>query len=154
MRWSEIDGDLWTMPKERYKTGRANAVPLTPTMQTILEAIPRTADFVFTTTGRTPISGFSNAKEALDRRSGVTGWRFHDLRRTARSLMSRVGVPSDIAERVLGHAISGVAGVYGRHNYLEEKREALLALEAEIRRIVGRNEALASPGSRNGAPAM
>ncbi len=154
MRWSEINGDVWTMPKERYKTGRANAVPLTPTMRTILEAIPRTADYVFTTTGRTPISGFSNAKEALDRRSGVTGWRFHDLRRTARSLMSRAGVPSDNAERVLGHAIPGIAGVYDRHNYLEEKRQALLALEAEIRRIIGSDEGLSWPSRGNAVVGM
>jgi integrase len=91
---------------------------------------------VFTTTGRTPISGFSKAKAAIDRASGVTGWRLHDLRRTARSLMSRTGVSSEIAERVLGHAIPGVAGVYDRHSYVSEKRDALLKLAAEIARIV------------------
>jgi integrase len=137
MRWSEIEGSLWTMPKERYKTGRSNTVPLTGAVQEILTAIRRTSGFVFTTTGRTPISGFSNAKEILDRTSGVAAWRFHDLRRTARSLMSRAGVASDIAERVLGHAILGVAGVYDRHSYIAEKRDALAKLAMIIANIVG-----------------
>jgi integrase len=136
MRWSEIEGDLWTMPKERYKSGRANAVPLTPAVLGILSGIPRTGEFVFTTTGRTPISGFSKAKAAIDRVSGVTGWRLHDLRRTARSLMSRTGVSSDIAERVLGHTIPGVAGVYDRHSYVPEKSEALEKLSQAIAKIV------------------
>jgi integrase len=130
MRWSEIKGDLWTMPKERYKTGRSNSVPLTPAVLEILAELPRTGDLVFTTTGTTPISGFSKAKEILDQKSGVMGWRFHDLRRTARSLMSRAGVANDIAERVLGHVIPGVAGVYDRHSYLDEKRRTLEALQS------------------------
>jgi len=91
MRWSEIDGDVWVIPRERYKNGKANAVPLSEPVQRILGSIPRTSEYVFTTTGRSPISGFSKAKAAMDRASGVTGWRLHDLRRTARSLMSRAG---------------------------------------------------------------
>jgi integrase len=137
MQWSEIEGDLWTTPKERYKTGRSNTVPVTPAVQGILASIPRTSEFVFTTTGRTPISGFSKAKEILDRTSGVAEWRFHDLRRTARSLMSRAGVASDIAERVLGHTIPGVAGVYDRHSYVAEKRDALAKLATIITDLVG-----------------
>ncbi|MFC1458062.1 tyrosine-type recombinase/integrase [Microvirga arabica] len=136
MRWSEIDGDLWTIPRERYKNGRANTVPLTEQVQSILASLPRSGDYVFTTTGRAPISGFSKAKAAIDRACGVTGWRLHDLRRTARSLMSRTGVSSEIAERVLGHAMTGVAGVYDRHGYVSEKRDALQKLAAQIGRIV------------------
>ena len=138
MRWSEIVGDLWTIPRERYKTGRANVVPLTAPVLQILGAVPRAGPFVFSTTGRTPISGFSNAKEALDLRSGVTGWRLHDLRRTARSLMSQAGVRGEIAERVLGHAIPGVAGVYDRHSYVQEKRSALSKLAGVVDSIVTR----------------
>jgi integrase len=137
MRWSEIDGDLWVIPRERYKNGRANTVPLSDPVQRILSALPRSGEYVFTTTGRTPISGFSKAKAMIDRASGLTGWRLHDLRRTARSLMSRVGISSDIAERVIGHKIPGVAGVYDRHGYVPEKSDALEKLSAEITRIVG-----------------
>jgi integrase len=63
-------------------------------------------------------------------------WVLHDLRRAARSLMSRAGVASDIAERVLGHVIPGVRGVYDRHAYEAEKREALDALAALVDRIL------------------
>ena len=59
-------------------------------------------------------------------------WVVHDLRRTARSLMSRAGVRPDIAERVLGHAISGVEGIYDRHDYRAEKAEALAKLAALV----------------------
>ena len=63
-------------------------------------------------------------------------WTLHDLRRTARSLMSRAGVPRDHAERVLGHAIAGVEGVYDRHAYEDEKADALDKLAQLIDRIV------------------
>ena len=63
-------------------------------------------------------------------------WVIHDLRRTARSLLSKVGVSSEIAERVLGHTIKGVEGVYNRHAYTEEKAEALNKLAALVERII------------------
>ena len=66
----------------------------------------------------------------------ATDWTLHDLRRTARSLMSRAGVRPDIAERVLGHAIKGVEGVYDRHSYREEKAHALKALANLIENIL------------------
>ena len=66
------------------------------------------SDLVFTHDGKRPVGGFSKFKARLDRDSGVTGWRLHDLRRTARSLMSRAGVPADHAERCLGHVIGNV----------------------------------------------
>ena len=63
-------------------------------------------------------------------------WTVHDVRRTCKTLMSRAGVRPDISERVLGHVIPGVEGVYDRWNYLSEKKEALEKLEAMIKRIV------------------
>ena len=79
---------------------------------------------------------FARRKEALDAASGVANWTIHDLRRTARSLMSRAGVQPDIAERVLGHAVAGVEGIYDRHHYDDEKADALRRLAALIERIV------------------
>ena len=64
------------------------------------------------------------------------GWTVHDLRRTARSLMSRAGVRPDIAERVLGHTIKGVEGIYDRHSYGTEKAHALTALAGLIENIL------------------
>ncbi|MEI8152775.1 MAG: hypothetical protein WCG92_14390, partial [Hyphomicrobiales bacterium] len=123
------------IPAARYKTKRANVVPLPEVASAIIAGLPKVGDFLFTTSGTTPFSGFSKAKAWLDEKSGVTNWRLHDIRRTSRTLMVRAGVRPDIAERVLGHAIPGVAGIYDRHDYIEEKRSALKALAIELDRI-------------------
>ena len=80
---------------------------------------------------------FSQRNDELDEKLGhFEPWVFHDLRRTARSLMSRAGVRPDISERVLGHAIPGIAGVYDRHSYDSEKADALNRLAALVQTIV------------------
>jgi integrase len=68
--------------------------------------------------------------------TGITGWTLHDCRRTARSLLSRAGVRPDVAERVLGHVMGGVEGVYDRHSYREEKAHALRMLAGLIENIL------------------
>jgi integrase len=72
-------------------------------------------------------------------------WTPHDLRRTARSLMAEAGVAENVAERVLGHALLGVHGVYNRYAYADEKADALQRLAAKI-------EAIVNPPSGNGVP--
>jgi integrase len=130
MTWSELRDDLWVIPAARYKTGTEVTLPLSLAARAVLADIPRIDDceFVFTTDGRSPVSGFSTFKLKFDIACGVKDWRLHDLRRTARSLMSRAGVAPDIAERCLGHAITGVRGVYDRHRYLDEMRKGFEAL--------------------------
>jgi integrase len=87
--------------------------------------------------GRGPWQSWGIAKTALSARMpGAEAWEVHDLRRTARSLMSRAGVRPDIAERVLGHVIGGVAETYDRHSYRDEKAAALAKLAALIEGIV------------------
>jgi integrase len=138
MRRGEISGDVWTVPAKRSKGKRDHPVPLSEAAQAIFDGLPviGDGDLVFTHDGKRPVRGFSKFKRTLDQLSGVTGWGLHDLRRTARSLMSRAGVNADIAERCLGHVIAGVRGVYDRHSFLEEKRAAFEALAAEIKRIL------------------
>jgi integrase len=82
------------------------------------------------------IGGFTQFKLKLDLASGVSDWRLHDLRRTARSLLSRAGVQSDIAERCLGHDIPGIRGVYDRHRYVDEMREAFERLANQVTAIL------------------
>jgi integrase len=83
------------------------------------------------------IKSWSHSKKAFDAKlGGIKPWVLHDLRRTARSLMSRAGVRPDIAERVMGHAIAGVEGVYDRHSYRDEKAIAVKDLTALIDRII------------------
>jgi integrase len=137
MGQSELSADDWTIPATRYKTGLDLVIPLSATATTVLVKLPRIGStYIFTTDGERPIGGFSNAKRAFDALCGVTGWRLHDLRRTARSLMSRAGVSADHAERCLGHVLPGVRGTYDRHEYFYEKRRAFEILASLIERIV------------------
>src|SRR5262249_52635501 len=138
MRWSEISNGNWTIPRERSKTSTETTLPLSAAAKRVLDEIHRIqgCDYVFTTNAQAPISGFSGLKLRFDLASGVRNWRLHDLRRTARSLLSRASVNPDIAERCLGHAIGGVRGVYDRHQYIEEMRHALERLASLIETIV------------------
>ena len=138
MQWSELDGNEWTIPREPREKDNAGVLALPDAAMAIIQARPKLGDnpFVFAGRGDGPINGFSKSKSRLDQASGVSGWRLHDLRRTARSLLSRSGVSSDHAERVMGHAIGGVEGIYDRHAYKDEKAMALEKLAALIDGIV------------------
>ena len=87
-----------------------------------------------------PFSGFSVTKAAFDAGLKIEPWVIHDLRRTARSLLSRAGIRPDIAERVMGHAIKGVEGIYDRHGYADEKADALARLAVLVDGIVNPRE--------------
>jgi integrase len=133
----------------RIKTKQPNFVPLSKAVLAIIEAQPKVedCDYVFPSQVKTPFSGFGKSKAALDRgvlvamkkqvKKGVKieplpNWTLHDLRRTAKTLMARAGVRPDISERVLGHVIAGVEGIYDRHSYADEKRDALEKLAGTI----------------------
>lgn len=149
MGFSQIDaGGLWTIPAERYKSGRPQYVPLPRQARALVASRPSVdgSDLAFGAE-RDPhkiFKGWSKSKSQLDERitranggEAPPNWTLHDLRRTARTLMSRAGVRPEIAERVLGHAISGVEGVYDRHAYVDEKRAALQALADLLDEILG-----------------
>jgi integrase len=133
--WAELSATDWTLPASRNKAKLELVRPLSGAALALLRAIPRTGIFVFGA-GNRPLGGFSKYKAAFDRACGVNGWTLHDLRRTARSLMSRAGVRPDVAELCLGHVITGVRGVYDRHAYHEEKHAAFEALSGQIDRIL------------------
>jgi integrase len=139
MHSSELDGTDWAIPAERYKTGIDHLIPLSAAARDLIGEKPKEINsnswFVFSTThGAKGFSGFSKARRELDKaiakirerekRDPMPQWVLHDLRRTGRSLMSRAGVPSDHAERCLGHVIGGVRGVYDRYAYRDEKLAA------------------------------
>jgi integrase len=138
---SEVAGDVWTIPLERMKGKIEHVVPLS----TLAFANLQRCGFpeylserpVFTIDGLKPINGFGSLKRSFDKAVPLPKpWTLHDLRRTARSLMSRAGVSADIAERCLAHVIPGIRGVYDRYAYLEEKRDAFQALAALLQKIV------------------
>jgi integrase len=141
MRWSEISPDLsvWTIPAQRMKRGQAHSVTLTDTAREALGAVTRIEgqDLVFTTTGKTPISGFSKIKTKLDKLSGVTAWVLHDFRRAGPSTLARLGFSSIVADKLLAHqpsALSSVARTYQQHDFSAEKKVALEAWAAHVLR--------------------
>jgi integrase len=147
MTWGEVNLDdaLWVIPASRTKSGVPHEVPLSPIAIDLLQSLPRFAggDFVFSTTGgRNGIRSFDLYKNAIDARAaelappGLTNWRFHDLRRTARTNLASLGVIPFIAELILGHAQKGVHKVYDVHRYQAEKREALERWANRLRDIV------------------
>jgi hypothetical protein len=138
MPWAELDGSEWLLPGLRNKTKLDLLRPLPKAALDVIGPRPDGAVFVFSTDGgATALCGYSKLKGYFDKATGpMPNWGLHDLRRTSRSLMSRAGVQSDHAERVLGHVIGGVRGVYDRHDFLEEKRDALAALARQIDRIL------------------
>ena len=135
MRRADVDltSGAWTIPREKREKGAPGVLMLPKAAIDIIKAQPKFVgnDLVFH-------HGFhlSRAKRRLDQASGVSGWRLHDARRTARSLMSRAGVRPDIAERCLGHVAGGVEGIYDKHTYEPEMADALNRLASLIEHIV------------------
>lgn len=170
MRWQDIDFDnaLWTLPKESTKAKRKHIVPLSPLALEILRAVPKHDDradenapanrqilltgkceYVFSNTGKTPISGFSIFKRRLDRviaaarkeqeRQDIPAWRFHDLRRTAATGMQKIGIAPHVISKILNHSYGSgnpVTAIYARHDYADEKRQALNAWASYLESLV------------------
>jgi len=172
MEWRELDLEkrLWTIPRERAKNNRAHEVHLSDLAVEIIEALPQIVGqgsggggpapephLVFTNTGRTPVSGFSKAKERLDAHMlarlrseladaekdvsqvGVGEWILHDLRRTAATGMAALNIAPHVVDRILNHVsgtIRGVAAVYNRHAYIDERKAALGAWSRYVERLV------------------
>jgi integrase len=150
LEWREIDRarNEIRLEGDRTKNGEAHTIPLSLAAQKLLGDAPRIdgSAFVFSTTGTTPISGWSRAKRRLDQlmlaaaqsvareRSesaehiSLAPWRLHDLRRTIATGMERLGIRLQVVEAMLGHIAgsrAGIVGVYQQHTYAEEKRDAV-----------------------------
>ena len=133
LRWADIHGDVWHIPAAEREKGNAGRLQLPQIALDIIAAQPKFAGspFIFAVS---PLS-LGQAKRKFDDAAGVTGWRLHDLRRSARSLLARLGVQHEVAEAILGHALPGVTGIYNRHAYDAEKGHALRQLASLIERI-------------------
>jgi integrase len=140
MKWAELKDCVWNMPREPREKGNPGSLPLPRLAIEIIEARDEVAGNPYVFPGRVTgkhSNSFSQGKVELDQRlPDMPQWQLHDLRRTARTLMVRAGVSPHIAERVLGHTIKGVEGVYDRHSYEHEKAHALEALAKLVQRIV------------------
>ncbi len=145
MTTGELKGDTWHLPAERTKNGRAHMVPLSTPASAVVAAVhrvPGPRGYLHTTTGSTPPSGFNRGCHNIARRMAriaaeergepvdIPHWTFHDLRRTAATGMARLGIPVQVTEAVLNHVSgtrSGIVGVYQRHDYAQEGRQAIEA---------------------------
>jgi len=143
MDWSELSRDdaMWILPAARTKNSKPNLVPLSDPAIEILDGVAGSSQwpcrgFVFSTTGRTPVSGFTKPKQRIDERmraetgAELPAWRAHDIRRTVATGLQRLGVRFEVTEAVLNHVSgskSGIAGVYQRYDWAAEKRTALAA---------------------------
>jgi integrase len=153
MRWDDLANGEWTIRSEQREKGTAGSLQLPQLALAVIEEQAqqrRLANnpYVFAgslrgrrrankPSGPPTLNSFSRAKRDLDAKLGdVPGWVLHDLRRTARSLLSRAGVRPDISERVLGHSIRGVEQVYDRCSYRDEKADALNKLAGLIASII------------------
>jgi integrase len=132
MRWSELAADLslCTLPAERVKNKKKHEIPLNAPARALLAELPRISEFVFSTTGTAPVSGFARAKRRLDQAiiPPLPPWVLHDLRRSLASGMAALGVQLPVVEKILNHvgnSFSGVRGVYQRYDFAKEKRHAL-----------------------------
>jgi integrase len=158
--WSEIDLDKrqWRIPAHRMKgrnsgktRAREHLVPLTEPMIKILQGIPRfeAGDFLFSINGKRPIILGSKAKRALDTlmlaelrannpAAKLSHWQNHDLRRSCRSTLSALKIPTTVAEAVLAHRQPGITETYDRHHYADEKLEALQKWNDYLLGLAGR----------------
>src|SRR5215471_2298503 len=150
LQWREFDKarNEIRLEGDRTKNGEDHTIPLSAAARALIDAAPRIAGskFVFTTTGNTPISGWSRAKENMDQsmlaraqKESQRGedadndfifkpWRIHDFRRTAATGMERPGVKQQVVEALLGNTAgskAGITGVYQHYKYEQEKRDAV-----------------------------
>ena len=160
MRWDELrnletEHPIWEIPGERTKNHRPHIVPVSPQVAQIIHALPKNGPYVFSTTGTTPVSGFSKAKARIDcqiediqRANGepsIQPWTLHDLRRTmVTSLNEHIRTAPHVVEAIVNHitgpAKGGIAGIYNRALYLDERRAALCDWGQYVSRVTGRED--------------
>lgn len=146
MTWTEITGTEWTLPASRNKVKIDLTRPLSAAALAVIKSQRNDGSYVFSTTeGKAPVSAFSKFKANFDKASGTSGWTLHDLRRSAKSLMSRAGVTPAHSEQCLGHVIKGVEGNYDQHDYRPEMKIAYDKLATLIELIANPPEGNVTP---------
>lgn len=137
---SKIEDGLWYLSSNETKNKRENVLPLTRQAMAVIEELMAGDGEYLLTSGRigdVPINGFSKAKVQLDRHSGVSDWRLHDLRASVATNLGKLGYDRFTIKLVLNHKDTGVTAVYDRYTYLDEKREALQKWADRLDDIIG-----------------
>jgi len=147
MEWSELDlaAKLWVIPRHKAKSDRTHEVQLSDQVIALLQALPRVGPFVFTGRRGGGVTGFTHGKDILDSAMAAAAgakiekFILHDLRRTCASGMARLGIPPHVVDRILNHSagtIRGVAAVYNRFEYHDERRNALAAWSSYVAGLI------------------
>jgi integrase len=143
MQWSEFSDDMsaWTLPKERSKNHKANALPVTDLMAEVIATVPRRfgVDYLFGERGR-GFSRWSAARRMLDEKVTLKPWRLHDIRRSvATGMANDVGIMPHIIETILNHVSGhkgGVAGIYNKALYERDVADAMQRWSDHISRLI------------------
>jgi integrase len=140
LRWEWIREGAVTFPSEITKNARVSKIPLGAMARRLIEETPRHSSLLFPARGHTtkPFNGFGASKESLDK-CGVENFVHHDLRRTFATNMARLGVRLEVTEKLLNHvsgSMGGIVGVYQRHEYMDEMREAISRYEASLSHVL------------------
>ena len=138
MTWDEIKADEIVLPPDRNKTAEWLHIPLTPLMRSILDTLPRRGQYVLGD-GSRPMSANMRAKDSLDVQLNEP-WRFHDLRRSFVTGCARIGVPVQVVEKCVNHALGGVLAVYQQHDFTDEKLEAFIKWSSHIAAITAHSQ--------------
>lgn len=141
MRWEQVNGEWWTIPAEVAKNGLTHRVPISMQTGVLLDEIrERTGGsvWVFASPRKkgSHIKAVTRAAGRIAEAAGIEDFTAHDLRRTAASHMTSMGIPRLVVSKILNHAESGITAVYDRHSYDEEKREALVKWSDRVEEIV------------------
>jgi integrase len=152
MRWPGVDLEqaVWTVPAEATKSGRAHRVPLPPAAIAVLAGLPRRARSTLVFPGRAVrrpgqgvavMTGWSKRLApvyAATAAAGIAPWSLHDLRRTMRTGLGRLGVDPTIAELLLNHAISDeLVAIYDRGEHWTKRAEAASRWASHVMGLVG-----------------
>ena len=128
MRRSQIIDGSWHLSATDTKNKQPHIIPLPNQAQRLVDQlIEKEGNFLIKSgrNGDRPVNGFSKAKLQMDRLSGVQNWKFHDLRRTVATNLTKLGIDRLILQKIINHAERGVTQIYDRYSYMDEKREAL-----------------------------
>jgi integrase len=137
LEWDRLDLDEATLELKagNTKNSKPVIVPLPPAVLRLFQSLEPNGPYVFSTNGKTAVSGFSKVEKRLKKMTGITDIRIHDFRRTFASTLARLKVAPHVIESCLNHVsgqISGVAATYNRYQYFDERQDALLRLEGHL----------------------
>jgi integrase len=138
LRWSEIDGNTITIHSERAKKHRTHFLTLPPMATEILDSIPRrpNRDYVFGKFGHGFTRWATYMDELRERLGDMPHWQLHDLRRTFRTGLGKLGIPPLVAELAINHQKKGLIGVYDRHQYQAEVAAALARWADHVESVI------------------